>query len=38
MVEFLSFRDGEAAQEPAVPVESFTGLSTSAAVRAGRLG
>ncbi len=33
MVEFLSFRDGEAAQEPAVTVESFTGQSNSTAVR-----
>ena len=33
MVEFLSFRDGEAAQEPAVTVESFTGQSTATAVR-----
>ncbi|HJT40909.1 MAG TPA: DUF934 domain-containing protein [Sphingobium sp.] len=33
MVEFLSFREGEAAQEPAVTVESFTGQSNSTAVR-----
>lgn len=33
MVEFLSFRDGDAAQEPAVTVESFTGQSNSTAVR-----
>ena len=33
MVEFLSFRDGEAGQEPAVTVESFTGESNSTAVR-----
>ncbi|AEG47976.1 Uncharacterized conserved protein UCP030820 [Sphingobium chlorophenolicum L-1] len=33
MVEFLSFRDGEATQEPAVTVESFTGQSNSTAVR-----
>ena len=33
MVEFLTFRDGEAAQEPAVTVESFTGQSNSTAVR-----
>ena len=33
MTEFLSFRDGEAAQEPAVTVESFTGQSNSTAVR-----
>ena len=33
MDEFLSFRDGEAAQEPAVTVESFTGQSNSTAVR-----
>ncbi|MEJ7933734.1 DUF934 domain-containing protein [Sphingobium sp. AN558] len=33
MVEFLSFRDGEAAQEPAVTVESFTGQSNATAVR-----
>lgn len=28
MVEFLSFREGEVGQEPAVTVESFTGQST----------
>lgn len=33
MVEFLSFRDGEAGQEPAVTVESFTGQSNATAVR-----
>ncbi|MFD1103340.1 DUF934 domain-containing protein [Sphingobium olei] len=33
MVEFLSFRDGETAQEPAVTVESFTGQSNATAVR-----
>ena len=33
MVEFLSFREGEAAQEPAVTVESFTGQSNATAVR-----
>ena len=33
MVEFLSFREGEVGQEPAVTVESFTGQSTSTAVR-----
>lgn len=33
MVEFLSFRDGDAAQEPAVTVESFTGQSNATAVR-----
>jgi len=33
MVEFLSFREGEAGQEPAVTVESFTGQSNSTAVR-----
>lgn len=33
MVEFLSFRDGEASQEPGVTVESFTGQSNSTAVR-----
>ena len=33
MVEFLSFREGEATQEPAVTVESFTGQSNSTAVR-----
>ncbi len=33
MVEFLTFRDGEAGQEPAVTVESFTGQSNSTAVR-----
>lgn len=33
MVEFLSFRDGEATQEPAVTVESFTGQSNATAVR-----
>lgn len=33
MVEFLSFRNGEAAQEPAVTVESFTGQSNATAVR-----
>ena len=33
MTEFLSFRDGEAAQEPAVTVESFTVQSNSTAVR-----
>lgn len=33
MAEFLSFRDGEAAQEPAVTVEAFTGQSNATAVR-----
>ncbi|GAY21852.1 MULTISPECIES: DUF934 domain-containing protein [Sphingobium] len=33
MVEFLSFREGETGQEPAVTVESFTGQSNSTAVR-----
>lgn len=33
MVDFLSFRDGEAAQEPTVTVESFTGQSNATAVR-----
>lgn len=33
MVEFLSFRDGEAGQEPAVTVEAFTGQSNATAVR-----
>ncbi|AMK22670.1 MULTISPECIES: DUF934 domain-containing protein [unclassified Sphingobium] len=33
MVEFLTFREGEATQEPAVTVESFTGQSNSTAVR-----
>jgi uncharacterized protein (DUF934 family) len=33
MVEFLSFREGEVTQEPAVTVESFTGQSNSTAVR-----
>jgi uncharacterized protein (DUF934 family) len=33
MVEFLSFREGETAQEPAVTVESFTGQSNATAVR-----
>ena len=33
MVEFLSFRDGESTQEPAVTVESFTGQSNATAVR-----
>ena len=33
MVEFLSFREGEVGQEPAVTVESFTGQSNSTAVR-----
>lgn len=33
MVEFLSFREGEATQEPTVTVESFTGQSNSTAVR-----
>ncbi|MEC3949873.1 DUF934 domain-containing protein [Sphingobium sp. HWE2-09] len=33
MVEFLSFRDGEATQEPSVTVEAFTGQSNSTAVR-----
>ena len=33
MVEFLSFREAEAGQEPAVTVESFTGQSNSTAVR-----
>ncbi|ETI63777.1 hypothetical protein C100_10775 [Sphingobium sp. C100] len=33
MVEFLSFRDGEATQEPAVTVEAFTGQSNATAVR-----
>lgn len=33
MAEFLSFRDGDAAQEPAVTVEAFTGQSNATAVR-----
>lgn len=33
MVEFLSFRDDEPAQEPAVTVEAFTGQSNATAVR-----
>ena len=33
MVEFLSFRDGESTQEPAVTVEAFTGQSNATAVR-----
>ncbi|MEJ7927350.1 DUF934 domain-containing protein [Sphingobium sp. AN641] len=33
MVEFLSFRDGDAGQEPAVTVEAFTGQSNATAVR-----
>ncbi len=33
MAEFLTFRDGEAAQEPSVTVEAFTGQSNSTAVR-----
>jgi uncharacterized protein (DUF934 family) len=33
MAEFLSFRDGEAAQEPSVTVEAFTGQSNATAVR-----
>ena len=33
MVEFLSFREGEAGQEPAVTVESFTGHSNVIALR-----
>lgn len=33
MAEFLSFRDGEAAQEPAVTVEAFTVQSNATAVR-----
>lgn len=33
MAEFLTFRDGQAAQEPAVTVEAFTGQSNSTAVR-----
>lgn len=33
MVEFLSFRDGEAAQEPSVTVEAFTGQTNATAVR-----
>lgn len=33
MVEFLTFRDGDAAQEPAVTVEAFTGQSNATAVR-----
>lgn len=33
MVEFLSFRADDPAQEPAVTVESFTGQSNSTAVR-----
>ncbi|EQB32243.1 DUF934 domain-containing protein [Sphingobium ummariense] len=33
MAEFLSFREGEAAQEPAVTVEAFTGQSNATAVR-----
>ncbi len=33
MADFLSFRDGDAAQEPAVTVESFTGQSNATAVR-----
>ncbi len=33
MTEFLSFRTGESAQEPAVTVEAFTGQSNATAVR-----
>lgn len=33
MAEFLSFREGEAGQEPAVTVEAFTGQSNATAVR-----
>lgn len=33
MAEFLSFRTGDAAQEPAVTVEAFTGQSNATAVR-----
>ncbi len=33
MADFLSFRDGDAAQEPAVTVEAFTGQSNATAVR-----
>ncbi|MDI1295267.1 MAG: DUF934 domain-containing protein [bacterium] len=33
MVDFLSFRDDDATQEPAVTVESFTGQSNATAVR-----
>lgn len=33
MVDFLSFRDGDATQEPTVTVESFTGQSNATAVR-----
>ncbi len=33
MAEFLSFRTGEAAQEPAVTVEAFTGQTNATAVR-----
>jgi uncharacterized protein (DUF934 family) len=33
MAEFLSFREGDAAQEPAVTVEAFTGQSNATAVR-----
>lgn len=33
MADFLSFREGDAAQEPAVTVEAFTGQSNATAVR-----
>jgi uncharacterized protein (DUF934 family) len=33
MADFLSFRDGDATQEPAVTVEAFTGQSNATAVR-----
>ena len=33
MAEFLSFRDGEVGQEPAVTVEAFTGQTNATAVR-----
>ena len=33
MVEFLSFREDDATQEPTVTVEAFTGQSNSTAVR-----
>ena len=33
MAEFLSFRDDDAGQEPAVTVEAFTGQSNATAVR-----
>jgi uncharacterized protein (DUF934 family) len=33
MADFLSFREGDATQEPAVTVESFTGQSNATAVR-----